>query len=200
MNLGNECYLVYDKYGGNTHSFKNKLTLKYKIKDLFETKTGNEDGNRYYIGPEAVQQFNLKFGSSVSQMPNNINFDVLSIHMFNFRNEDKCEIIITIVGIYIDVIEKYYKIHNDIPNREFIISSCRFHISYENYGIHENKPEDLVKNIVDKVIVPNPDIMDPTINNPDFIVEPKKLYDYQKRSIRWMYDIETNKKKNTLWS
>ena len=98
MNCGNECYILYDKYGGGLHSFRNPITCPYNIKDLFDNKTDDGTTN-YVINIEAVKQFNQKFGGGNFRLPNDLNHDIISIHMFNFKNADNCEVIITIVGI-----------------------------------------------------------------------------------------------------
>lgn len=195
MNYGNECYILYDKYGGGTHSFRNPITSPYKIKELFETRT--DDGTTDYVtGVEAIERFNQKFGDGNFRLPNDLNHDIVSIHMFNFKNTDNCDVIITVVGIDVDKLTKYYNKFHTIPNKEFIVNSCRYHISYEkSINLVENSYETVVDDIVKKVIVPNPDIMDPIIDHPDFIKEGKKLYDYQRRSIRWMLDTEQNGQK-----
>ena len=195
MNYGNECYIVYDKYGGGTHSFTNPITSLYGIKELFETKT--DDGvTDYIVGIEAVHRFNQKFGDGNFRLPDDLNHDIVSIHMFNFKNKDNCEVIITVVGIDIDKLTKYYDKYNTIPNKEFIVNSCRYHISYEKtINLVENSYASVVGEIVNKVIVPSPDIMDPIIDHPDFIKQGKKLYDYQRRSIKWMLDTEQNGQK-----
>ena len=195
MNCGNECYILYDKYGGGLHSFRNPITCPYNIKDLFDNKTDDGTTN-YVINIEAVKQFNQKFGGGNFRLPNDLNHDIISIHMFNFKNADNCEVIITIVGIDIIKLTKYYNEYRTIPNNEFIVNSCKFHISYEKSSIDDdNSYQIVVDDIVKKVMVPNLDIMDPIIDHPDFIKQGTKLYDYQRRSIKWMIDTEMNGQK-----
>jgi SNF2 family DNA or RNA helicase len=195
MNLGNECYLIYDKFGGTTHSFKNPLTTSYNIKDLFENRL-DDPSTEYMTGNSAIIRFNQKFGEGNFKLPDDLNHDIISIHIFSFKDENECDIIITIVGIFVDKLAKYYQTYNNIPDSNFIINACRYHISYEK-AIFSDLDDygDVVKKIVEKVIVPDADIMDPIIDHPAFIKKGKKLYDYQRRSIKWMYDTEINKKK-----
>lgn len=195
MNIGNECYIVYDKFGGS-HSFKNPMTKKYKIKDLFE-RIVNDETIQYVAGEAAIAKFNNKFGDGSNfRLPADLNQDIITIHLFEFKNEDNCEIIITIIGVDIAKLTEFYEKYNDIPNRDFIINSCRFHISYEKTVMLENTEKTTsVKEIIDKVIVPSSNITDPKIKDPEFIVDGFKLYDYQKRTIKSMLNTETEIKK-----
>ncbi len=196
MNIGNECYIVYDKYGGS-HSLKNPMTKKYKIKDLFE-KVVNDNTITYIIGEAAIARFNNKFGDGSNfRLPDDLNHDIITIHLFEFKNEENCEIIITVVGIDIKKITDYYEKNNDIPNRDFIVNSCRFHISYEKTEMLENVTTNtaIVNEIINKVIIPSSNITDPKIKDPDFVVDDVRLYDYQKRTIKSMLNSEIETKK-----
>ena len=197
MIYGDECYIVYDKFGGGTHSFTNPLTSKYKIKELFEIKM-EEKGTEYLTGMEAINKFNEKFNQGNFNLPNNINTDIFSVNLFSFTDADNCEIMITVIGIDIkNLTDIYYKNNCDIPNKDFIISTCRFHNSYENsvYQDDDFKYEKNIKNIIESALTPKCDVLDPIIENPDFINSEKKLYNYQKRSIKWMYETEIKKKR-----
>jgi SNF2 family DNA or RNA helicase len=195
MNYKNECYIFYDKYGGGSHGFKNTLTKKYTIKELFETKTEGENCT-YLTGDDAVTKYNAKFGATNFRMPVGINNDIITIHTFFFMDETNCEIIISIVGFFIPKLVKYYEDNKTIPNSDFVFNACRYHINYEGtISIEMNDTSKTVKAITDKVIVPNSDIMDPIIDNPDFINTTKKLYDYQRRTIKWMVETEKNPQK-----
>lgn len=195
MNFGDETYMVYDKYGGTGHGFNNPITNKISIKSLFETRT-DDPNTEYIVGDKAIKTFNEMFHDTPNfAIPLDIDFSVISLHMFNFA-ENGCKISITIVGIDINALVKYYSTRKTIPNREFICSACRFHISYETgIGDTGETSDTIVSDITKKVIVPNPDIMDPIIDHPDFIIEGKSLYDYQRRTIRWMLETEKQKKK-----
>lgn len=195
MNIGNECYLVYDKYGGTTHNFANPLTINIDIKYLFENIVN--DTTHYLTGNDALSEFNRINSNNNLCLPTNLNLDVMNVHLFNYMNEDNCKIIITLISIYINKLEEYYNKHADIPNKKFIIELCKYHISYNNHNItneNENNNSMIVANIIKNVIVPNQDIMDSIIEHPTFIKNDIKLYDYQRRSIKWMYNTELKQK------
>src|SRR5690554_3053531 len=99
MNYDNECYIVYDKYGGVTHSFTNPLTKDITIKELFENRM--DDGKTEYLtGHQAIKKFNQKFGSAANfKLPDDIDEELITVHMFCFKNDVNCEILITILGV-----------------------------------------------------------------------------------------------------
>lgn len=192
MNFGTECYIFYDKYGGGSHSFKNPITSEYKIKELFETKLTDQK-TEYLQGDVAVSKYNAKFGGTNFRIPSDVNDGIITIHTFTFANNSGCEVIMAIVGFDIPKLTKFYKENGTVPNSEFVLNACQYHINYEGFDVFDDyESESTVKSITQKVIIPNLDIMDPIIDNPPFIKEEKKLYDYQRRTIRWMLDTERN--------
>jgi SNF2 family DNA or RNA helicase len=197
MNYGDECYIMYDKYTVGNHSFNNAITSKYKIKDLFETKIDNPQV-KYYTDADAVVCYNQTFGDKNFVLPNDINHDIIKLHLFMFNDEEhNCNVIITVIGIIIDKFTAYFNRTNTIPSKEFIITACRYHIQYEKMIelSEDDQHAQIVKDIADKVLVPNGDVTDAAIDNPDFIAKSMKLYDYQRRTVKWMLDTEINKKK-----
>jgi SNF2 family DNA or RNA helicase len=194
MNYGNECYIMYDKFAGGSHSFKNTLTAKFKLKELFETKT-NDASTVYTVDKNAILKYNQKFGNSNFVLPMDIDHKMITVHMFEFKNESGCEITITAIGVYIDKLTNYYNRYNTIPNKDLLISACKFHINYETTIEIKIDNNNVVDTITKKVIVPNSDTMDPIIKHPEFIKNGQRLYDYQRRTVRFMYDTEINKKK-----
>lgn len=189
MNFEGEFYMIYDKYGGFTHNFSNPLTSNIDMEYLLKKPTS--EYTQYLSGIEAYTEYNNINNNNNLCLPNDLNFDIINIYLFDFLNADNCRIIITIVGIYIDKIVEYYNLHNDIPNKEFIIQLCRYHISYTNtFSECKNNNHIIINNIIKSVIIPKEDIMDPIIQHPTFINNNIKLYDYQRRSIQWMLDTE----------
>ena len=197
MNYGDECYIMYDKYTGGNHSFNNVITSKYKIKDLFETKVDNPQV-KYYTDKDAVIYYNQTFGDKNFVLPNDINHNIIKLHLFMFNDEEyNCNVVITVVGIIIDKFTAFFNRFNTIPSREFIITACRYHIQYEKMIelAEDEQHVQIVKDIADKVLVPSGDVTDAAIDHPEFIAKSIKLYDYQRRTIKWMLDTEINKKK-----
>ena len=157
-----------------------------------------EKGTEYLTGIEAINKFNEKFNQGNFNLPKDLNRDIFSVHLFSFTDVNNCEIMITIIGIHIKKLtDTYYKNNCDIPNKDFIISTCRFHNSYEHsvYQDDDIKYDKNVKNIIESALTPKGDVLESIIENPDFINSEKKLYNYQKRSIKWMYETEIKKKK-----
>ena len=190
MNFGQECYLFYDKYGGKNHGYNNPVTNKIKISELFEIKI-NDNKTEYLTGKDAVMHFNAKFGTADNfKLPDNICEDIITFHMFNYKNLDDCDISITVVSIDTAKLTHYYVKNKSVPNKDLIITTCRYHISYEKITDNIVGYETIVSDITKKVIVPNLDIMDPIINHPEFMKPGKTLYDYQRRTIQWMRDTE----------
>ena len=190
--------MTYDKYGGLTHNFNNPITVNIDIKSLFENI--NNDSINYKSGLEAFLLYNEINAENNLCLPADLNLDIMNVHLFNFKNDDNCKIIITVVSIYCDKLEEYYNIHNDIPSKDFIVQLCKYHISYNNLNVNietENVNYNIVRNIIDNVVVPKQDIMDPIIEHPIFINNDIKLYDYQRRSIKWMYNTEIKQQSAT---
>lgn len=195
MNIGKECYIFYDKYGGGNHGFKNELTMNYSIQELFETRT-DDKCTEYIIGIDAVIKFNEKFGMMPNfKLPYDIDENIITVHMFRFKNVDNCEIIITILGLDTDKLTKCYLQHKTVPNRDLIITACRFHASYIGMKKEDDDNITIVDKITKKVVIPSSDVMDSMIDNPSFIKTEIKLYDYQRRTIKWMIDVEKNQEK-----
>jgi SNF2 family DNA or RNA helicase len=195
MNIGKECYIYYDKYGGNNHGFHNELTINYEIKNLFENRI--DDGvTEYLTGIDAIIRFNEKFGMMPNfKLPLDIDHDIITVHIFFFKNNDNCEIMITLLGLDTDKLTKYYTKYKTVPNKDLIITACRFHVSYEGIGQESSNHEDVVNEITKKVIVPSLDVMDPMIDHQSFMKPGKILYDYQRRTVKWMVNTENTQKK-----
>lgn len=196
MNCDNECYVVYDKYGGGSHSFRNPVTAEYTINQLFETKVDDPKA-KYYTGITAVNMYNEKFGADSNfKIPVDLDFNIITPHMFQFHDEHNCEIVIVVISFETNKLVEYYTTHKTVPNFDFVINACRFHINYEKTIVIDDLSVDTVVDSITKtVIIPKSDIMDPIIENPSFMKEGKRLYDYQRRTIDWMYKTETRPKK-----
>ena len=195
MNIGNECFIIYDKYGGVSHSFNNSITSPYTVKSLFEKQVDNKNKIEYLTGRDVINRFNEKFGATYCNIPNDLNHDILVLHMFSFKNDEGCDIIITIVSLNTNTLQEYHETHKDLPNKDFIIKACRFHISYEKQFGDSYDNQDIVNKIIEKVMIPTCDIMESKIDDPSFINPSIQLRDYQKSSIKWMYDTELKRKK-----
>jgi len=191
MNFGNECFIIYDKFAGESHAFKNPLTEKYDIKYLFENIKSDDE---YITGKKAVGIYNEYFTNSIMKITQEINYDIIKFHLFNFKNKEKINIIILVISLDIDDLNKYYDKYKKIPSFDFVITSCKYHTEYVNNFNNKLDDNDIIKKIIKKVMIPNSEILENTIDDPEFINPKTKLRDYQKKSIKWMYDIETKNK------
>ena len=194
MNICNECYILYDKYATGSHSFSNPATKNITIKHLFEVVI-DMPGTIYLSGSRAVDKFNQTFGNSIgSLLPNDIDYNILTPYMFCYKDEENIDITVTIIGIFITKLTEYYNKYKDVPNRDIICTACKFHVGYERPNTTEKKNDAIDKacDISQYVMIPNADLMDPSLENPIFMADTVKLFDYQRRNIRWM--IESEKK------
>ncbi|ARF09007.1 DEAD/SNF2-like helicase [Catovirus CTV1] len=181
--------LFYDKFA-DTHAFNNKLTVNKTMNGLFESDFIQLNDN------DAIEEFN-KFGETYT-ITENLDRNLYQIIMFV---SDKHPIEkYTVVGVNGNLLKKYIVDKKEIPNRDFLISVCRFHILYHkgSYGgIHDSQNEmTLIKKTIDDIIKSvlekTGDIIDPMIESPKFLNI--NLYPYQKRSINWMLQREKDYK------
>lgn len=99
----------------------------------------------------------------------------------------------------------YYAKHNKIPNEQLIIDAIlnnHIYDSIENssFGIvpkknYDDETLEHIRNICNKVIIPVDDVYGSMIEHPKFIKENLRLYNYQKRTIKWMIETELERKK-----
>lgn len=181
--------LFYDKFAGS-HTFTNKITMGKTINELFASNSVQ------LYNEEAIKEFN-KFGEP-HIMPLNLDKELYQVIMFlNSYGESQSLIAkYTVIGINGQILKKYLSDKKEIPNMEFLISVCRFHILYSkaiNGGIiDQNNETNLIKNTIDDIIKQvldkTGDIIDPMIESPKFLNI--NLYPYQKRSIHWMLQKE----------
>jgi SNF2 family DNA or RNA helicase len=171
--------LVYDKYSGKSHKYDNPETLKIGIKEIYE------NGEMFSSGKNAIEQFNNMFPENM-WIQNDINFDVIDIQLFRIG-----EIIITLVIIDQEKMQIYFDKNNSVPNYDFLIKACTYHLSYKKKMECENYVT--LDQISKNVIQPSKSISDPLISNPYFLNA--ELFKYQKRTIHWMLDIEKKKVK-----
>lgn len=188
MNIENKFYLFYDKYSTGDHSFSNKLVEGVDIKNLYDQYYGLD--GFHYQGDNAVEFFNKKFFEDMLSLPIEIDNNFITFEIFTYDDKG-INYVFTIVKLDIKYLEQYYKQFNKIPNEDFIKKAIAYHMNYKINEYEVNAiPSQVIKSVVDKVIVPKDDIMDPIIDHPKFIVDKYNLFDYQRRTIRHMLDIE----------
>lgn len=181
MNVDGYTYLIYDKFAGD-HGYRNVHTKDIKIKELFDS------DYTVFEGKAAINEFN-KFGG-IHKIDEAIDLNFYNIYMFIIDKDPKIhnsvEKRITVVSINNKLLEQ--KIDN-IPNRDFLISACSFHCSYNP---KDNSDLNINEKVKAKAAEATADPTDKIIENPQFTKI--KLFDYQRRTVKWMYDTEVEKK------
>lgn len=178
MDIDRCTYIIYDKYAGD-HSYNNPLTSSINIESLLKSDTITIEGE------EALKEFNLN-----SIGPNKLkNIDLSFYKLIMFKLKIKMQDVnVLVVGVNHKQLKD--KINN-IPNKEFLIYACTCHISYERNSTSPKKKLDLPGRKHELTVLSsgcNTDRTDPIIENPNFTKI--NLFDYQRRTVKWMYDKE----------
>lgn len=181
-------YLFYDKAVGNDHGYNNKITKDVTIESMFTS------DNQYFDGKDAIDEFN-KFGG-IYEIPENLDLKLYTPYLFHYSNSG-AQVKITIIAINKKILEEIVVKKQKVPNKEFLITVCNYHILYNkaSSGINildknsiNNKIDEVVNNIIKNSMIPNADPTDPIEQQPSYATV--NLYDYQKRTIRWMLNRE----------
>lgn len=188
MNIDGTTYLIYDKFAGEDHGYKNKYTQGITIEQVFSSNIVPLEGN------DAVLEFN-KYGG-IYCVPMTIDFNIYNLHFFIVPIDKIMNAKIMIVSINNELFENSIKNHNMIPNEQFIINACSYHIAYTkipniNMLDTKTKLKESVKEIVDESTQPNADVTDQIVENPQFAKTP--MWNYQKRTVKWMLTAEQKK-------
>jgi hypothetical protein len=181
MNIDGNTYIIYDKYAGD-HSYNNPLTSNINIESLVKSDTVTVEGE------EALKEFNM-----ISVGPNKLkNIDLTFYKLIMFKLKIKMQDVnILVVGVNHQQLKE--RIDN-LPNEDFLIYACSCHISYERNSTAIKKKLDIAGRKNELTILAtgcNTDRTDPIIENPHFTKI--NLFDYQRRTVRWMYDKEKSK-------
>lgn len=179
MNIEGNTYLFYDKYCGD-HGLKNPKTINITLNELY---TGDY---KIYNGIDAIREFN-KF-KDVQLLPLDINVDFYQITFFEIpkTNIDDDKKFLTVCVNH----QKLKDNIDNIPNKYFLIDTCSWHCAYNMTKKEQQKTNDLIKL---KSIEANTDPTDPIIEEPSFTN--LSLFQYQKRTIKWILDTELQKRK-----
>ena len=189
-------YLIYDKEAENIHSFNNLLTIEYTIESVFKL-----ENLKITEGNEAIDYINNKTISDTYKINEKLDENIFKIVVYEFLKEN-INITITILCINNKNLENYYKESKDIPSKDFLMLCCRYHLNYlkntEEFKNQITKSgikstyiqscKNNVTDIVNKVIIPSSNLFDDKIKDYEFLK--KKLYNYQKKTINWLCNIE----------
>jgi SNF2 family DNA or RNA helicase len=195
MNQEKIVYLVFDKYAKNS-GFDNKFTKNVNVETLF---SGDYE---YYEGDNAIKEYNKFFEKTREDLkiPETLtNYNGLYNLYYFVYSVNGLEHRFLVVGVNTEKLEQNFKNNNEIPESNFLIKLCDYDKKYKTGGVSSvsNSEKDglikkNIKNITTKVIEPNADPTDPIEEQPDFASLP--LYEYQKKTIKWMLTKEQEKR------
>ena len=137
MNINEVFYLFYDKFAGD-HNFSNTITKQIKIDDILIN-----NNYTYISGNEAIYKYNILF-NNFGKIDEKIN-EIYDVRLYTQKQEKTIKSYYTIVGINCIMLKKYIIENLEIPNIDFLIQLCRFHISYERASF-ENNNENIFNN------------------------------------------------------
>ena len=124
MNIDDQYYLIFDKFANKSHSFTNPETTDYTIKYIFNSHAcGHLNNVIYHKNKNAIDYFNKYIADTIvpkMQSYDQINNDIITIHLFNFLNNNNTDTTITIISIDVKKINKYFEDNQSVPNEELI--------------------------------------------------------------------------------
>ena len=206
-------YLFYDKRIGSNSNFSNELTKTYTIENVMSSSE-----MEYFHGNEAIEIAKSLFNNQQHNLEN-LDNHLYKIHIYKTKINNQISYF-TIIEINIQILKNIilnYSVNTDtnininnnnihltlidIPNKDFLLTLCQYHTQYINIQnmintIIPNSDKSInnaVEHIITEVMNNTNHLIDPIIEDPKYITA--KLYNYQKKSIKWMYDIENNPKK-----
>ena len=192
MSSDDYTYLLFDKAVDNDHGYNNKITKDISIENMFSS------NYEYFEGMQTILEFN-KFGG-IYEIPKDLNLELFHPYMFYYSNLG-VNLKITIIAVNKKVLENYVinKIH--IPNNNFLIMLCNYHILYNKISsginiLDKSSYDTVINNTITQIIktsmIPNADPIDPIEQQPTF--NKIQLYNYQKQTIKWMLTREQEQK------
>jgi SNF2 family DNA or RNA helicase len=168
-------YIIYDKYGNNSHAFDDKTTEHLTIEHIF-----SNEKYTFVENKEAIETFNKMFNDKIDL---NLDGDIYKLFFFD------CEsVFVTILIVNINKLEQYFEINKTIPNKDFLIKACTFDKLYRDNNFHITDIENVTTKIVDQLNIPNKSELE--LAQPEFLK--MSLFPYQKRTIHWLINQEKN--------
>jgi SNF2 family DNA or RNA helicase len=194
-------YLIFEKYAKGS-SFNSKFTKYINAETLFTSE------NKYIEGLSALNEHNeyvKKINSNHLCIKNDVvekYGNIYNPYYFKY-NIDGLEYRFLVFFVNTKNLEEYYDKKNEVPELDFLITLCDYDTKYKNGGFEsvsetekKNKKNKNIKDIITTVINPNSDPTDPIEQQPKFAK--LQLYEYQKKSIKWMLTRELDKKHISL--
>ena len=217
MNINTDTtYLIYDKTcskGPNTYD--NTYTVTMCIDEIMSN-------DIYYVNDEAILMSNdLKSFREPFCIPNNLDYTLYTIYFFVIPINEPINstIYITVIGINNNRLSEIVTNNGVVPNNDFFNNLCFFNKQYtsayhrfnknvnniiknNNNNDNDDDNDDInidgvdnieatIKEITDKIMSNINHLNDPIIDDLPFNLM-VQLFNYQKRSIKWMLDKEKN--------
>lgn len=186
MNIEGNTYLFFDKFCVN-NSDTNIHTKNITFEMLY-----NSD-YQVFNDENAIIEFNKSFNNTLN-IYTNLDINFYNLSFFIIPESSILEPLvpeIKILCVCINHQKLYSQLGNDfnndkIPNIDFFKKACLKHF---DYTVNKNNI-DINELIKIKASQSNTDLTDPIIEDPSFIK--LKLFDYQKKTIKWLTDKEKN--------
>lgn len=206
MEIDGWLMLIFDKYYGD-HSYTNKVTINMTVEKLFASNYTQLYGNT------ALDNFNKfnNFDKFHYIPPLDEEFYQVFLFISNIDIQEKY----LIIGININKIKDSFLNKKVIPNEDILHKLFHYNYNYENkfkymqcvndflntttelYKHHitnEHCNNDFINKIISilikNILINTGDITDKFIIQPSFLTI--NLYNFQKRTIKWMLDKEIN--------
>lgn len=182
MNINNNMtYLIFDKYAIN-RNFDNRLTCDIDLKNLMNCQSNYE----IIKGENAIKYFNEQ--TNFWNIPSDLDNKLYEVCVF--VNKDSIPIQITVIGINHKKFKKYKQNILQLPNIEFFKLLAHYHLSYEDSKIINETSTETYLSIINNIKETK---INTKINNELFnkINTSIKLFNYQKKTISWMYEKES---------
>lgn len=179
MNIEGNTYLFYDKYCGD-HGFSNPKTINITLNDLYSGEYVT------YTDKIAIDKFNEI--NQTQKLSKDIDTDFYGLTFFE-TNEIKSSDCKKFLCVCVNH-NKLKKMLHNIPNKDFLINACSYHCAY---NCNKKEKININESIKIKSAEANSDPTDPIIEEPTF--SKLKLFEYQKRTVKWIVDTELNQNK-----
>ena len=182
-------YLVWDKVSfteGNTdvldRSFNNKHTKEYTIDIILKL-----DCNKL-VGKDALTEANKYLKPYEYELPIDLDLNFYDLKLYILK-KDKLNIYLTIIGIDNNKLSESI-IKDNIPDYNLFCRLCSYHICYFKDFDNQCSIQKIKDDIILRASDVNADLSDKIIDDPEFTQV--RLFNYQRRTIKWMLDIENS--------
>jgi len=185
--------LFFDKFigfgeTGGSHSYTHSILGQYNLDDF-------EDGTFTFLtGKAAFDYYDVRF-RNYFKLPDIVGSNLYKINLYHKVTQNQ-NLVFTIILVNSVLLENLVLEGKNIPQDKFLKLSCRYHKFYNSgFGSFKSNDNlnDSVEYMIQKAMCPVDYVMNLEIEQPEWIKV--NLYKYQRCSIRWMLEKESNKRK-----